>query len=146
MQRFLSKIAIPEDRNKCWNWTASKYDSNKTLPYGKFYFKGRMLLAHRFSFEYFNSKIPTEQMVLHKCDNASCVNPSHLFLGSQEDNMKDMSKKGRHKSPNKEKTHCRKGHEYFGDNLYIDSLGKRHCKRCRKDTQLAYKGKGVCGE
>jgi len=136
MQRFLSKIDIPSDRNKCWNWLASK---KKPFAYGQFCVSGKMELAHRVSFTYFNDDIPEGQMVLHKCDNPSCVNPAHLFLGTQLDNMKDMTEKGRHKSPNREKLFCRKGHEYAGENLYVDSLGKRYCRTCRKANIASYK-------
>ncbi len=54
-----------------------------------------MLPAHRVSYEFFNAPIGEGMLVLHRCDNRSCVNPAHLFEGSHSDNMQDASKKGR---------------------------------------------------
>lgn len=57
-----------------------------------------MYPAHRVSWEVHNGEIPVGMNVLHRCDNAGCVNPAHLFLGTQADNIKDMFAKGRQNS------------------------------------------------
>jgi hypothetical protein len=59
----------------------------------------KMLKAHRASYSLFVEPIPNNMHVLHRCDVPSCVNPSHLFLGTHSDNMKDMWDKERHKPP-----------------------------------------------
>ena len=90
--RFLAKV---EKTSSCWNWTAWK----NYLGYGGFNFNGKNIVAHRVSFQLFKGTIPLGMCVLHKCDNRKCVNPSHLFLGTRADNIKDMDIKGRRVNP-----------------------------------------------
>lgn len=86
-ERFWAKVEKGPD---CWEWKAFR---NKG--YGKFTYNGRMYLAHRLSWILTNGPIPDGLGVLHSCDNPPCVNPDHLFLGTQLDNMRDASNKGR---------------------------------------------------
>ena len=76
----------------CWNVKPTARGG-----YGKIGIFGRTSLYHRVSFELHKGPIPDGMMVCHKCDNPSCVNPDHLFLGTAQDNMDDKIKKGRHK-------------------------------------------------
>ena len=75
----------------CWEWTAACY----TTGYGAFGLCGKMWKAHRFAWMMENGDIPVGLCILHKCDNPKCVNPAHLFFGSQADNMADKTQKGR---------------------------------------------------
>lgn len=75
----------------CWDWLRSK-DKNG---YGYIKDEGKTTKAHRVSYKIHNGRIPKEQCVLHKCDNPSCVNPEHLFLGTFADNARDKVEKGR---------------------------------------------------
>jgi len=80
----------------CWNWTRSRGSHG----YGDFRNDGHKL-AHRWSYATFVGPIPDGMFVLHRCDNRRCVNPDHLFVGSADDNSKDMSAKGRQYSRGK---------------------------------------------
>ncbi len=90
-QRF-QKLVGPVNENGCMLWTGA----NNVNGYGRIgYGDGRTVAAHRVAYELANGPIPDDLQVLHKCDVRSCVNPAHLFLGTQADNMQDMSRKGR---------------------------------------------------
>lgn len=88
--RFWSKVS---KGSSCWVWTASRMDK---LPYGRVCaVKGKPVLAHRLSYAINRGEIPEGMHVLHSCDNPSCVNPDHLFLGTNEDNVSDKVAKNR---------------------------------------------------
>lgn len=90
--RFFQKLIF--GASDCWSWRGSV----DQFGYGNFPFNGESR-AHRVSYRLFSGNIPAGKMVLHKCDNRQCVNPDHLFIGTQQDNMQDMAKKGRGKYP-----------------------------------------------
>jgi Predicted transcriptional regulators len=79
----------------CWLWQGSL----TALGYGRLHHDGTRRPAHRLSWELYRGTIPKELHVLHKCDVRNCVNPTHLFLGTHLDNMRDCVSKGRHVLP-----------------------------------------------
>lgn len=92
-KRFMSKVRIDED-TKCWIWIASTRQDG----YGQFRVNGTSRRAHRVIWEHFNGKVPNGKFVLHNCpcgDNSLCVNPDHLWIGTQRENIDDMYRKGR---------------------------------------------------
>lgn len=91
LERFFNKVYKSDEPNGCWLWTAGRF----TTGYGMFYYNGKHVLAHRFSYQQFVGDIPEGYFVCHKCDTPLCVNPDHLFAGTRLENMQDMSRKGR---------------------------------------------------
>ena len=88
--RFEDKFI--KHKNGCWIWVASSADGR----YGQFGWKRRTSAkAHRVSYELYVVDIPAGTAVCHTCDETLCVNPDHLWLGSQQDNLKDMVSKER---------------------------------------------------
>ena len=86
-QRFWRKV---KKGAGCWEWIGSK---NRVGGYGQIRVEGRLVQAHRFSFELHGGKLPPNMRVLHKCDNPSCVNPAHIYAGSQSENVRDAWKR-----------------------------------------------------
>ena len=125
MERFWAKVDKSGD---CWLWTASKTKEG----YGYFRFDGAMRKAHRMSWLLTNGEIPEGMLVCHTCDNPSCVNPKHLWLGTNRDNMDDMNAKGRHGFA--QRTHCPRNHEYDKQNTreYTNPITGQFMRACRK--------------
>jgi len=91
--RLLSKCVV-NNKTGCWEWKGSK-----TRGYGRVRIGApsrKRIYAHRGSWILSGRVIPEGADVLHRCDNPSCINPAHLFLGTQLDNIADMVSQGRH--------------------------------------------------
>jgi hypothetical protein len=142
--RFWSRV---DKTNTCWNWIGTKGPTG----YGYISVKHKNTRAHRLSWTFVHGPIAEDLCVCHKCDNPSCVNPDHLFLGSNLENRRDSASKGR--VPKGERSGVRLHPETVakGENhgcakltdkqvLQIRSLHSRHTKSCSelaKDYQVS---------
>lgn len=93
--RFFSKAELSFNEDECWHWKAGK----DTGGYGCFSLNGITYTSNRVAYYLFNKQDPAYMHVLHTCDNRGCVNPKHLFLGTNYDNILDKMSKGRQGRP-----------------------------------------------
>jgi hypothetical protein len=110
--KFLANCDRSKGPLHCWPWTAGCFNDG----YGQVRVYGRPTRAHRLAWELYRGVIPDGLMVCHTCDNHRCVNPRHLFLGTAQDNMDDMKRKGRDRR------------------RYMDGGGKHHTKLTAADV------------
>lgn len=116
----------------CWLWKGAI-----SRGYGRLYCKGnpKYVLAHRFSYEHFVGKIPSDKVIDHICRVKNCVRPEHLrVLSSVENTLLGIS----FTAINARKIRCNKGHEFNETNTYQAKL-QRGCRKCRKRSSLLSK-------
>lgn len=127
--RLVPKIEVGSEPGCCWEWTAAR-----SRGYGLLRTKGRTTLAHRLVYEEVVGPIPEGLQIDHLCRNRSCVNPDHLELVSQAENL------ARGISPpalNAHKAMCPKGHPYDEVNTATipSRPGWRYCRACNRLNQ-----------
>lgn len=113
LARFSARVQ--HATNGCWIWQGASVKGR-----GQIYVNGKNMLATRFAYQQFKGEIPEGMYVCHTCDDPSCVNPNHLWLGTARDNWQDARRKRRALQGIKREV-CPQGHEYSG----------RECLTCR---------------
>jgi hypothetical protein len=130
--RFWSRVDTRQDG--CWMWTGA----HSAAGYGYFRLHGRMLRAHRVSYELAVGPIPDGLTLDHLCRNPSCVNPAHLEpVTMRENTMRGTGPSAK----NAIKTHCYRGHPFDEANTFHTPKGERTCRTCRRATDRALKAR-----
>lgn len=126
-ERFMSHVQI-EPGDGCWLWTAYAYNG-----YGLFW-TDRQVKAHRYSYAYYRGQIPDGMVIDHICRVRSCVNPDHLRVVTNKENLHAPGSES-NPAVNANKTNCRVGHPLSGGNLHFDpKKRKRKCRTCAAAT------------
>ena len=126
MRRLWARVAKTDAG--CMEWQGAR----TTKGYGKTWFQGRTVGAHRVAWIVTHGAIPDGLQVCHSCDNPPCINPAHLFLGTAAENQADKGRKGRARNQNAAKSHCPRRHEFTPENTYINPRGSRECRICKR--------------
>ena len=123
-QYIQTRVTVNE--SGCWLYRGSL----GPLGYAQVYRDGRRWMAHRLTYTLWRGEIPEGMQVCHSCDVRHCLNPDHLWLGTNLQNQLDSIAKRRH--ANLTKTHCPNGHEYTPENTRLRDGVKRECKTCNR--------------
>jgi hypothetical protein len=130
MAEIQDRIAIT---GECWNWTGKPYQNSG---YCRVKVSGQTMMAHRAVYEALVGPIPDGLQLDHLCRNRRCVNPTHLEPVTAKVNQ------ARGTSPaslNAAKTHCSRGHELVGANVFVRKDGRRRCQVCERAHQKRLK-------
>ena len=138
--RFWAKV-VQKAEDECWPWSGSVDNDG----YGGFYVGLRLHKAHRIAWQMrHNLLMPAGLFACHACDNPNCVNPAHIWPGSNQENLRDAADKGRLRDAAKpaqaarrSMTECKRGHKYVEGSFYKRKDGGRDCKACRSLTKAS---------
>lgn len=120
LDRF-EALHCPEALTGCWLWLGSEVDG-----YGRFWDSNRLVMAHRWAYEHYRGPIPSGLQTDHLCRNRCCVNPWHLELVTQRENVLRGNAPAARQAL---QTHCIHGHLLSGNNVRMNGR-RRVCRAC----------------
>ena len=127
MKNRLEAASIPEPNSGCWLWLKGA----NTAGYGYIKVEGKQRRAHIVCYEENVGPVPAGLVLDHKCRVKSCINPAHLEPVTDRENI--LRGEGL-AAKNAAKLTCLRGHDLIGENMFIDSAGKRQCRICRRES------------
>lgn len=139
-ERFMAHVDTSGGPDTCHPWTGNRNRKG----YGLFFDREarKAKLAHRWLLGHLRGvPLSLDEQANHHCDNPSCCNPAHLYVGTQIQNIRDREERGRGNSgaASAGKTRCVNGHLYDGANTYISPQGWRQCRACRREKSRAFR-------
>lgn len=128
-QKVLDRF-IPEPMSGCWLWTGTC----NNYRYGAIKHKRKIFAAHRLSYEIHRGEVGTF-CVLHKCDTPECINPEHLFLGTNSDNTQDRNDKGRQASGSRHGRYTRPEKTVHGEKHHKAKFTENDIREIRRSSE-----------
>jgi hypothetical protein len=133
----MAKVDTSAGWGKCWPWNGARDRQG----YGVLSLPGvQSIRAPRWLLGHLRGRpLGVGEMALHRCDNAWCVNPAHLYIGDVRDNTRDTIARspGSVIARKRAQTHCKNGHEYTAETTYVaPSTGHRQCRACANDRYV----------